>query len=278
MAITRSSSGLLERDEFGSDTSANYSLLAGRSLTIDSGEVTCTANTNVVRATFDTVGVVTVRAKRSGTRMSGPMITDKATMTSAGNNDSYTIRVGTNWLMSIWNDGSNTDLANGSSSNVPADGAYGIARIWQAGGVVYGRAGTTSLASAFQNNEATYTCARGGMLFCNQAANNVDWVELRTSISVTCSGLPADWQFQVTDGTTTVKATAVAGTATVNASSVMWPFTEVMVLDAANAEQMHLLAATLADMGGGDAFAYAADASYIPGIMQAHIFPSQIGG
>jgi len=128
--------------------------------------------------------------------------------------------------------------------------------VYIASGHVYAKNGLTALADYMDAVDSTYT---QGHVFIGGVMNlhTFDWLEARTSHEIKCYGLPTGWKFQVTDGTTNATATESSGVATVDAGLVLFPCTEVRVLNGSDVEQTHTLSATIADIGGGDEFFYA---------------------
>lgn len=264
MAITRSSSGLLAHDAYASDTSADYTITG--TATVGSGVMTIGAASSyaIHESSLNALCISGSVTAAGGIYSTGLWLTQNADMTNTADRDGYFARCHATNGGQVYRVDSNSATSIATNATTVSGGL--VIRLWRDGTTISARYGATALANSMTAaSQTSYTSSLyAGWRQNETEATTCDNLDIRTAHTVTCSGLPADWQFQVTDGTTTVKATAVAGTATVDASTVLFPFTEVMVLDAANAEQMHLLAATLADMGGGDAFAYAADATGNP--------------
>lgn len=283
MALTRTSSGLLERDEFSSDTSGNYNKESGASMTVSGGKATGTNNKPQTRKTLMPVVVTVKSERRTGSRAAGAWISPGSALDPIANADGYSCQLSSTpaWQVIKWTDGNDAVINPTSTTDMPAStGNPCYIRLWRDATNVYGRVGTATLGNLMTRADTTFAGGYGGITFANETSY-IDWVEYRTSVNITCSGIPAGGYFKVTDGTTTAKASASAGTATVNAQALLFPLTYVYVYDGDPDAGGNLLAtvaaATYADMGGGDVFAYAPAASFIHSIMRPHIIPS-IGG
>ena len=263
--FTRSTSGLLEaRDDFGSDTSANYNGRSGNTLTITGGSATATANSWWARKTFNTVGVVSCKTQRlAGNRVSGVLLLDRDTVDAAADCDGYRLSGSSSSIWGVYEVTNDTLGTSGTSSNdYPASsGNPGLIRGWRDGTNAYMRVGTTTYGTLITfANTAHATLGYAGLYFANEASPVLDWVEYRTSVNATCTGLPTGWWLYATDGTAHAHIAASSGTATLPIDALLWPLTEVSLYDGdpdgAGVHQEHILAATVADMGGGDAFVY----------------------
>ena len=131
-------------------------------------------------------------------------------------------------------------------------------------GSLVGKTGSTAFTTTLTATDTTFTTGfSGGMgVSCASGAVDFDWIDIRTAHTITCTGMTDGHYLRVTDGVTAAEAAASSGTATVDAGAVLFPLTSVAIYtEAAGAgtKVAEILAAALADMGGGDAFAYAAD-------------------
>ena len=273
MGLTRSSSGLVYHDDFGSDTSGAYNPSpSGATFIVTGGKLQADVG-NWTKAVYDLVsGVKCVSAVSTldmglGLYTLSQFPTDPVT--------GYHVFGHTDGMIHM------ERLLNTAGTYLnQATATRTQMRLYVHAAGVVARSGATSLAVAITSDDTTYRDAvtYGGISVGATGSATIDDFDLRTSHLVTCSGLPTGWKFQVTDGTTTATATESSGTATVDAGAVLFPLAEVRVLNGADAEQVHILAATLADMGGGDVFAYAADSSTPIHLLRPHIIPAQIGG
>lgn len=265
--LTRSTSGLKQaRDEFNSDTSSQYSGTTGNTLTIGSGIATGTANSYWMQNQW-TSNCVTVRTKRlSGGRCSGVFLGPDTNVDTAADRDGYRCMCAPTtsyWSLAKYNDGTQDgSVYNSSSSDIPSVGSYGIIRAWQDGSNTYAYCGTTyPLSITLSVADVAYTVSYTGIYLANETSPELDWVEYRTGVTITCSGLSTGWYLDAYDGTTHLHSQESSGTATVDISTIEWPLTEVSVWDghpfSGGTELIHALNTTYSDMGGGDAFVYA---------------------
>lgn len=283
MGLTRTSSGLKLRDEFGSDTSANYNSRSGTSFAIGSGYLALDYGA-AVNTTQSGILCVTSKIYRYTANSVGPGLWASNDFSNDANIDGYTMNANaTKWsLFRVTNYGF-TEL--GSSANSPlGDNNWGYARIYRSGNDVVLRAGASALTSiAVSASDTNYTTG----LYAGARANTLgtapraDDLEGRTSHLVTCSGLSPGWYLKVSDGTTTAKAAESSGTATVDAGAVLFPLASVSVYDGDPDDAGSLVAecdtGDYADMGGGDVFAYSASGLWLPQLIKPQYFP-QFGG
>ena len=283
MGLTRASSGLLLYDAFSTDTSANYDSEEG-TLSVSSGSIKSdTAAIYAVRTGISGVACATARCYISGVAAGGGVFLGaNATLANANDVDGYACKRSTGYgggcyLVRLTNK-SSTTLA--SDATVISGIGYNIMRVYRSAGVVYGKMGATALTVAMSASDATYAGSLyGGFNLRYLTSDLVDWLDLRTAHTVTCSGLPAGSSVVVSDGVTTASADTAAGAVSIDAGAVLFPLTSVTVYASTGgggAVLAQITSATLTDMGGGDAYVYAA--GFIPQIMRHHFIPSLGGG
>jgi hypothetical protein len=260
MGLTRASSGLLLRDEFSSDTEADYTRDGNDVWSVSGGYMTSSGgNVSSVlrRADISTAKCVTARVLELATTDNyvGTVAIFGATSGDAGYSLLPMAHLA-NGYANIYEDNV-TSLASGLGVT-RANPYHYFWRLYISAGVVYAKNGYTALdVLALSVNDPTYTQGYPGMR--NYGAASWDWLEARTSVLITCTGMTDGHYLRVTDGTTAAEAVASGGTASVDAGAVLFPLTSVAIYtEAAGAgtKIAEILAAALADMGGGDAFAY----------------------
>jgi hypothetical protein len=270
MGLTRSSSGLLLRDDFGSDTLANWTEAGGRT-----GDWSITGGTLLKSNTGDTTRRRTdiTTAKCATMRVKEADVTSAYTklyVGGAGANTSdwpyacqgYCVQT-YDTAEAMWVDWKDASTNNNLSSE-PGDtlytrvvDTYYLTRIYIDSGYVKVRQGQTVLAGtlSYANNQFTQGhIGVGGYV----GTATFDWVEARTSHLITCSVMTDGHYLRVTDGTTAAEAVASGRTATVDAGLVTFPLTSVAIYTATGgggSKIDEITSATLADMGGGDVFA-----------------------
>lgn len=288
MGLTRSSSGLLVYDAFGSDTLANYTFTA------TAGEPTWEVSSGVLSQTTaspnsggmggrtgqSTVKCVTGRYRRVGSgSYSALAIVGNFTPDASGYFPSYMAKIGAGDF-ALWKRASNgtSSLATASYTNTAS--SYYQSRIYINDGTVYGLHGTTDFSGASLNaSDAAYSAGAAGFLVYK--TGGVDWFEARTAHTITCTGMTEGHYLRVSDGTTAAEAAASgAGLASVDAGAVLFPLASVQIRTAA-AGGGDLIAeldtGDYADMGGGDAFKYSASGLWLPQLIKPQYFP-QFGG
>lgn len=283
MGLTRTASGLLVRDDFESDTSADYSKSAG-TLTVASGTMYASeTNLKAAHTSYGTAKCVTVRGSVDGFYAQGAGIWANSDLSSAANVDGYASQLwGTNFYLKEWADNSPTDL--GTVSLGTPSGAYVVSRIIIVSGVVYLLCGNTALDKNLNVNDSTYTQGYGGAFYRTADTDGIDWLDLRTAHTITCSGLSTGWYLKVSDGTTTAKAAESSGTATVDAGAVLFPLASVGVYDGDPDDGGTLVeecdTGDYADMGGGDVFAYAGSSAqfWVPASYDGGLYDMMTGG
>ena len=269
MGLTRSSSGLLVFDAFGSDTEGDYTR-EGYGFSIGSGKLTFSSSNSASlrRTDISTAKCVTARAQDdadgsftgyvgvggsgigTGTAPNGYRL---FTNNGVANGLCFTKQVG----------GTATTLATNLTRR-SIDTWYHY-RLYIASGVVYARFGTTGLGTAVGNaSDDAYT---EGHIFLRGFNGTIDWdwFEGRTSHLITCTGMTEGHYLRVSDGTTAAEAAASgAGTASVDASAVLFPLASVQIRTASGGGGdliAELDTGDHADMGGGDVFEYSGAAA-----------------
>jgi hypothetical protein len=270
MGLTRSSSGLLIRDDFGSDTSANYYISDSKTLSVTGGYMTANADSHFTDADKTGMCITSQVYRVTGQTSDAVRLYASASPTNA-DNSGYELRYlnssSTYALRRI-----NTATAAGldtDNTDIPSGTATFIGRLFANAAGVWGWAGTAfPLTATLVSNDTTYggsTMYDGGLMYVGRRCY---WFECRTSHTITCTGLGSGSGYQLqANGSSSYKATESSGTATLDIGVLEWPLTSVEVLNAANAQVAQITSGTLADMGGGDAFAYAADVTFIPKVI-----------
>lgn len=267
MGLTRSSSGLLVRDDFGSDTSGNYYASDSKTLQVTSGYLNITVAGDCIVVDQDKTGVViTTKGYRTTGAADGCMFVDSTTpAVASANGYRFYYRASTNlWTLSKYASGSQSVLAT-DNDDMPGTNSYSYARCYHAAGSQLAWGGSSwPLQAALSATDTTYdaTTLYDAVWL---AGNRVDYLEWRSGYTITCTGLGSGSGYQLqANGSATYKATESSGTATLSVAVLEWPLTSVEVLDASNNQVAQITSGTLADMGGGDAFAYAAAATGKP--------------
>jgi hypothetical protein len=287
MGLSRSSSGLLVYDDFGSDTSANYIVEGAATVSMTGGNCSVSAtNTRAVHTGSSGTKCVTVNAKRvSGdTRVGQAYYSANSTCETANDVDGYNAYGATTWGLGRLINAGATVLGT-DSNDYCAEGEWGFTRVYLAAAGAVGRFGKTTLGQNITTTDTTYEAAGyGGFGVGGSAGTLFTTFESRTSHLITCTGVPTGSYLRVSDGTTAAEAQESSGTATVDAGAVLFPLASVGIYTASGGggtKTAEILAATLADMGGGDAFAYSADggaAVWLPFMRTQIIGRSFIGG
>lgn len=270
MGLTRSSSGLLVRDDFGSDSSASYTALdsvASTSWTFSGGYWTQGTAGKVGmkrRNSLTTAKCVTVRAKAnaaSGINLGCFCYTGTPGDTGSIYPGYYIVADQGDAAIVLYKRAGNawTSLAT-TSITAPASGTLYYMRVHVVGTTVYGKYGATALSTAISATDSTYTSGSAAL----RATGSVsyDFLDARTAATITCSGVPTGNYLRVSDGTTAAEAQESSGTATVDAGAVLFPLSSVQIRTASGGGGSlvaELTSTDLTDMGGGDAFAYSAD-------------------
>lgn len=260
MGLTRTSSGLLVHDAFGSDTSANYDTYLD-TLSVSGGVgAMATANDKAVHTSSSGAKCISIRARRSGTRWGGAGYFANGSLAAAADlNGYYIYGFVTRYYLQRATNASNTELAS-SSSDLPSDGAWCHLRVYIHASGITGRFGTAGLGGSLTSTDTTYTAAAyGGPIVGNQTDLTFDDLDIRTAHTITCTGMTTGHYLRVSDGTTAAEAQESSGTATVDAGAVLFPLSSVQIRTASGGGGdliAEITSATLTDMGGGDAFAY----------------------
>jgi YD repeat-containing protein len=267
--LTRTCSGLLAYDAFSSDCSSNYAkyeLVPTTAWSFSSGkwkQTAAPADAIQRRNSLTTCACVTMRAAGSSDisgRESFPIIGCYAgdTPDAGGQIPCYRLwtQVGQTWINLGKRDGGVSTTLDTDTITAPTKNTFYLYRVYYdpALGRIYGKLGQTSFTTSLDATDSALSSGSG----CIRAGQSCafDWLDLRISHQITCTGLPTGYKLEVSDGTTTASATESGGTAIVDAGAVLFPLGQVRVLDSSNQEVTKLTCADLADMGGGDVFAY----------------------
>jgi lysophospholipase L1-like esterase len=265
-SLARTASGLLAYDDFSTDTIANYTSYtrAGKTAptwAISGGYLSETTDNGggwLLRNGITTAKCVTTRMKLP-VYGNGPQICAAAKGVSYCPGYSFDARAGGGSQgITRWDSNAATGLV--AANGYVSVGPYAVVRIYHDGTSIWAKGGLTTLGTISRTaSDATYTSGTAGFhhnYIEPATADAYDWVDIRTSHLVICSGLPANYQIWVDDGTTEAKATAAAGTATVDTGQVLFPLAKIRIADANDAVATTITSATLTDMGGGDEFVF----------------------
>ena len=265
MGLTRTSSGLLVHDDFGTDTSADYD--ADSTFVINSGYFRHVSAYYAVHQGTSSARCISATGYTDvATYGCYLMLTPSASWDAAGGRDGYGafITNGTSILRKLVDDG-RTTIA--SAATTVAASTWYQARLYITGGAVYAKVGASALGDLFDvsASDSTYTSGMyGAIARPNSNTCRYDDLDLRTAHTITCFGMSTGHYLRVSDGTTAAEAQESSGTATVDAGAVLFPLASVQIRTAA-AGGGDLIAeldtGDYADMGGGDAFVYSADAT-----------------
>jgi len=166
----------------------------------------------------------------------------------------YSARLSTTQA-SIQKRASETWTSLASQSYATSFGTYRQVRLYVVDGVVHMRAGATDLSQLdLSASDAAYASGSGGVRASSRCS--YDYLELRTSQEITVNELPAGYVVRVSQGDDTAQATAVAGTAVVDAGGLLFPLDKIEVFDDGGMKVAELTSLDLTDMGGGDVFEY----------------------
>ncbi len=265
MGLTRSSSGLLVYDAYGSDTSADYDTASGVAASVSDGALHIGAlDAWAVHAGALGAKCVTIRSLVASSEYGmSAILSNNGSLASSDDYDGYQGYVESGWLyLGKLTDGGNSWIGYTEAGSLHTDC---LIRIYRTATAVIVRAGgTSSFAYSVSVNDTTYaTTLYGGVKTGTQSSPGADWFEARTAHTITCSGMTTGHYLRVSDGTTAAEAQESSGTATVDAGAVLFPLTSVQIRTAHGGGGTlidEITSATLADMGGGDAFAYSAAA------------------
>ena len=215
MGLERASSGLKVRDEFGSDTSANYDLEGANTLDISEGHATPSGyGICAHKSSSGTLCVTADMGQRYVCLMPAQTVSD------------YTHRDGY-WLH---NDGGTmrlmkfVDEASTALATASASGAMRL-RIYVYDGVVYAKAGKVvdgTLPYGCSASNTDWTAPFQGAVY-ETPGQYFDNFDCRTSHLITCSGMTEGHYLRVSDGTTAAEAQESSGTATADAGAVLFP-------------------------------------------------------
>lgn len=282
MGLTRTSSGLLVRDEFSSDSSGDYYPTSGNTIAVASGELYASAaNSGCARKTYNTAKCITALGEMDDDYGNGAAYYANENIGSAAAWDGYKIHYRTaGAYLSKYVDGSATDLANIACGYLGTNTVH--TRVYLTATGVTGRIGVTAFTHSGSSTDTTYTAAAyGGLHFRKEsAAYGIQWLDIRTSHLITCTGMTTGHYLRVSDGTTAAEAQESGGTATVDAGAVLFPLASVQIRTAAAGGGdliAELTSTDYADMGGGDAFAYSASSVWLPQLIVPQCYPSYGG-
>lgn len=259
MAIVRTSSGLLLRDDFGSDTLGSYTISDNAGdWSITGGELVYVGSSEwsmVSRPAIDTAKVFTCKVK---------LTSDVTDYYDYGLYGAYFIETsGSNASKYSVYDALASELATIETATRTIN-VYHIYRLYILGGHVYTSYGATELAAKSDTTNGSYTA--GYPAFGGNKAQKFDWVDARSAITIICTGMSSGHYLRVSDGTTAAEAQESGGTATVNAGLVLFPLATVQIRSASGGGGdliEELGTGDYADMGGGDVFEYSAGAAGI---------------
>ena len=259
-AFTRSGAGLLVRDDFSQDTVADYDTNIG-TLNVTNGLLgTDTSITKFVHE--GSYGAYCVTGKLSVGTTNGPMMALWANCPLDANEDvdGYTVRIaeGSYTNTSVGKYENNGYLAFTTVGNSTTDG---LARVYYDGTTLYGRTGSSSAFANVATKDTTLYAGPfygGGML--RYAGETCDWIDIRTSHELTCTGLPSGYYLRAYDGNIYRKAQESSGTATLDAGELLFPLTTVAVYngdpDGGGSLVVELDTGDYPNMGGGDSFSW----------------------
>ena len=275
MGLTRITSGLIHYNSFDTDIYDNGTIDSGNIYNKSNSSPLSSANGVIFYASttggvfvYPTSGAFCVSAsayKDAGiSRSSGVILSDSPVCYNSADRDYYRLEFDNlvKWQLRRTLNGATTNLAGDSTTPDPAGGTWFPVRLWVSSGVK-ARYGATALSSYMSSNDTNFTeslYGGGSITTVNLVMDNLD---IRTGVTVTCTGLPTGYYLKVSDGVTTAKAAESSGTATVDASAVLFPLALVTVYsgdpDAGGVLVTELDTGDYADMGGGDVFEYSSD-------------------
>ncbi|MCZ7663182.1 MAG: hypothetical protein M5U22_09780 [Thermoleophilia bacterium] len=262
--MTRLSSGLIELDDFDSDTLLNYQAI--RSLTgfaVTGGALVHNTTTSDKVARLGQTGarVVTARTRNTDPANGGNiyLYLAHATAKSGSNNwAGYRLEYDVNtpggpWSVGRYSGGTSTDLGVSSAEPMTAD-VYTHARLLKTEtGHIVARFGSSldGVVDAGLHNEVAVDRVGWGT---STKAGDADWLEARTDYHVTVQGVPAGGLVEAASGGKTASATESAGAAVVDCQSLLFPLDRLRVMDAAGTVLVEVSPSDYADMGGGDTY------------------------
>ena len=251
--LSRPIEGLLVKDDYSTDTRANYDIYPG-TLSITGGKLKADQYSHVLHTAAYPAQCVTVLFDSHGyTGRGGASLMAYPQIDSNSDVDSYCLRevdatTAPNLYRAIDN-GHTAITAVGSSTGT---GGPVIIRIYRDGNNVVGYF-NGDIASV--SNTDYMGPFYAGMTFIDSGAGEVDWFEARTGHKLIAYGLISGQQLQV-NSNSSYKATESGGTATLDIGELEWPLTSVEILNASNQVVVQITNATLTDMGGGDVFIF----------------------
>ena len=264
--LTRTQTGLLLSDDFTSDSLSNYTT-ANESGTatwsIVSGVLSQTTRLTTGSLTRDGISQAACATASISRSYGSEAVADLLVATGApqgGAFPGYSASISTD-TASIQKRAGGTWTQLASTAYATSRGTFRQVRLYAKNGTVYLKAGATDLSEIdLSASDSTYAAGSGG--FRSYSECDYDYLELRRSADVTVTGLPTGYLVRVTQGSQTADATASSGTAVVDAGPLMFPLDRIEIFDASAMKVAELSSADLADMGGGDTFAYDGSAGH----------------
>jgi hypothetical protein len=264
-ALVRTVSGAIFHDDFSTDTESLYIHGSGPDYwAISGGNMVCTTinpgDNCIIRDSTENAKVATIRYKSTviGNYTYTLVLGGHGIFGDYYSNGYYLYNQSATYrLMGVVGGGV---LDNETISALSNDTWYYM-RLIIDDGVVSGKFGQSALAdTGCSAADTTYSC--GHVALSNyEGTTTFDFLDARTGHEVIVTGLPSGYYAQVSDGTTTAKAAASSGTATVDAGLVLFPLARVSVYngdpDSGGTEVAYITSTEITDMGGGDEFSYA---------------------
>jgi hypothetical protein len=270
MGLSRSSSGLLLYDDFSTDTEADYTPYDSThdDWAVSGGDMVCSKLNGTYPALYRT-GITTCKCVTG--RFTESTISSYCGVgiingvTGNGGYPKGAVGVTTDegapngwWITAV--DVSASAQTTGDCPNYVGTGTNFITRVFIDSGSTKAYCGFATLDESGLATAAAATLASAAPAILNYGVTgHCQWLEGRTSHLITCTGMTNGHYLRVSDGTTTAEAAASGGSASVDASAVIFPLTSVQVRTASGGGGTlvaQITSATLTDMGGGDAFTY----------------------
>jgi len=154
-------------------------------------------------------------------------------------------------------DGSSSGIDDGWTS----DRSLGTEYLWRLfidSGTIRLHHGATTLAAFLSGTDNAFTQGQFSIWGHYYGGASWNWVDVRTSHEITCTGMSTGHYLRVSDGTTAAEAQESSGTATVDAGLVLFPLSSVQIRTASGGGGSlvaELGTGDYADMGGGDVYA-----------------------
>jgi RHS repeat-associated protein len=260
--LSRTTSGLLLRDDFASDTLSSYTTATQSgtpSWSINSGvlsQTTASAVGSLTRNEITTAKCATALVALKASSPSASLLVGTGQREGSGLGfPGYQAQLSTSGTQYLKKRVSGTETSLANVSRTLAVGQPSFVRLYIDGGTVYMKAGTSDLSRlAISKVDSAFTAGSGG--FKATSVCDFGYLEVRTSQKVTVTGLPSGYKARAISGAQNALATASSGTAVIDCGALLFPLDKVEVLDTSNNPVAELTAADLADIGGGDVFAY----------------------